>query len=173
MKGDVKMEDVKMQMFCNKQLWKDTIDHSVDKNLKEVADLASSPIGRLAIIDAIENGRYVVTEPTVYQIPKANGKIREVFCNTPLDRLVLTMINHVYYELYSDKIHPSCVSYQKHIGVSKVIKRVLNAINGRNLSGYKIDIHAYFDSVDKPTLFKALNEFIELEQNKAKPKTRT
>lgn len=103
------------------------------------------------VAQAIEQGRYVIEPPVVQQIPKPNGKIREVFCNTQMDRVVLSVINEIYYRLYSKYIHPCCVSYQKGLGVPKIIKSLVKELNISG-TGYKADLSKYFDNVNRKTL---------------------
>ena len=140
--------DVKMEMICDKQIWADTIQHGVDKHIdKGLLNTLTNPVGRLAIIEAIEQGRYVIEPPVVQQVPKPNGRIREVFCNSQMDRVVLSVINEIYYRLYSKYIHPSCVSYQKGMGVPKIIKSLVKELNTTG-KGYKADLSKYFDNLN-------------------------
>ena len=151
-------EDIKMKLFCSKETWERGIEHGLNKRLQvPLLSAVSSPYGRALIVQAIEEKRYKIAPPTITEVPKANGKIREVFCNEPMDRLVLNMINDVYYQLYKSKIHPNCVAYQKGLGVSKIIRRVVDRLEC-GYCGYKVDLTKYFDNVNKETLFKTLDE---------------
>ena len=144
--------DVKMEMICDKQIWADAIQHGVDKHIdRGLLNTLTNPVGRLAIIEAIEQGRYVIEPPVVQQVPKPNGKIREVFCNSQMDRVVLSVINEIYYRLYSKYIHPSCVSYQKNTGVPKTIKPLVKELDATG-KGYKADLSKYFDNVNRETV---------------------
>ena len=150
--------DVKMEMMCDKQIWSDAIQHGVDKHIdKGLLNTLTNPVGRLAIIEAIEQGRYIIEPPVVQQVPKPNGKIREVFCNSQMDRVVLSVINEIYYRLYSKYIHPNCVSYQKGMGVPKIIKSLVKELNTIG-KGYKADLSKYFDNVNRETVNALLDE---------------
>lgn len=141
-----------MEMLCDKEIWSNAIQHGLDKHIdKSLLSMLTNPIGRLAIIEAIEQGRYKIEPPVIQQIPKPNGKIREVFCNSQMDRVVLSVINEIYYKLYSKYIHPNCVSYQKGMGVPKIIKRLVKELNTTG-KGYKADLNKYFDSVNRETV---------------------
>ena len=121
--------DKKMEMLCNKEIWANAIQHGLDKHIdKSLLSVLTNPVGRLAIIEAIEQGRYKIEPPVIQQIPKPNGKFREVFCNSQMDRVVLSVINEIYYKLYSKNIHPNCVSYQKGMGVPKIIKSLVKEL---------------------------------------------
>jgi hypothetical protein len=151
------MTDQKMELFCNKQLWEDAIEHGLDKKIdKALLYALTDPKGRLAVIKAIEEGRYEIQPPKIVEIPKSNGKVRQVFANQPLDRVVLSIINAVYMSMYSDMIHPSCRSYQKGMSVQKTVREVTSKLKD-GYHGYKCDLHAYFDSVNKETLFANLD----------------
>lgn len=144
--------DKKMEMLCDKEIWSNAIQHGLDKHIdKSLLSMLTNPIGRLAIIEAIEQGRYKIEPPVVQQIPKPNGKIREVFCNSQMDRVVLSVINEIYYKLYSKYIHPNCVSYQKNTGVPKIIKSLVKELDATG-KGYKADLSKYFDNVNRETV---------------------
>lgn len=144
--------DKKMEMLCDKEIWSNAIQHGLDKHIdKSLLSTLTNPIGRLTIIEAIEQGRYKIEPPVVQQIPKPNGKIREVFCNSQMDRVVLSVINEIYYKLYSKYIHPNCVSYQKNTGVPKIIKSLVKELDATG-KGYKADLSKYFDNVNRETV---------------------
>lgn len=151
------MTDKKMELFCNKQLWENAIEHGLDKKIdKALLYALTDPKGRLAVIKAVEEGRYEIQPPKIIEIPKSNGKTRSVFANQPLDRVVLSIANEVYMSMYGDMIHPSCRSYQKGMSVQKTVREVTSKLND-GYHGYKCDLHAYFDSVNKETLFANLD----------------
>ena len=148
----------KMELFCDIKYWEEAISKGINKGIdKELLSLLSDPRGRASLINAIENGDYKISPPKVSQIPKANGKVREIYINDKMDRIVLSIINRVYYDIYKDKIHTSCVSYQKGIGVPKIVRNLSQRLTCGE-KGYKIDLSKYFDSVNKETLIKTLEE---------------
>lgn len=151
------MTDKKMELFCNKQLWENAIEHGLDKKIdKALLYALTDPKGRLAVIKAIEEGRYEIQPPKIIEIPKSTGKVRQVFANQPLDRVVLSIINEIYMSMYGDMIHPCCRSYQKGMSVQKTVREVTSKLKD-GYHGYKCDLHAYFDSVNKETLFANLD----------------
>jgi len=160
----VENTDIKMSMFFNHGLWTDTIQKCIDKGIsKGLLTQLCETQNRLAFAQLIENGQYKVAPPYIGLIPKPNScDFRKVYINTDMDRFVLSLINEVYMKIYGHLIHPKCVSYQKGIGVNKIIRELsLHTFISHPLSsklGYKVDVSKYFDSVNKKTLFKALNE---------------
>ena len=153
------MVDKKMELFLNKELWSTAIQHLIDKGVRP-AELSAytTPEFRAMLVGVIENGNYYVAPPHVSLIPKDNGEFRKVYVNTVLDRLVLSIINSVCCDVYKDKIHPKCVSYQKGIGVRKIMQRITEELSQKHSRGYKIDISKYFDSVDRKTLDELLKQ---------------
>lgn len=150
------MIDHKMQMFIDKERWKKVLnkmhDRDVDKNLLfYLSDYAHI----LAIAEMIKNHEYTPTPPRIVEIPKGNGKMREITVLEPIDRCIFAVIADVYYDLYATNIDSHCVSYQKGISVPKVVNNIkLNFEKG----GYKIDLTKYFDSVP----LQQLDETLEL-----------
>lgn len=151
-------EDIKLKMFFDKALWEKAIQHCIDKGIKplELSPFTSAEF-RGILYEIMRSGKYKVAPPHIALIPKDNGDFRKVYVNTVLDRLVLTIINEVYCSLYSDLIHPNCVSYQKHIGVKNIIHNITSEITSVDgVSGYKVDISKYFDNVSRETMNSAL-----------------
>lgn len=154
----------KMDCFIDFSLWEQAVAHGIDKKIdKALLEQICSPAGRWQIVQTIEEGNYTIEPPCIGKIPKDDGTYREVYINSGKDRLVLSVINEVYFKLFGNRIHPSCVSYQKGIGVGRIIKAIskrlpsIQPVHG-NVLGYKADLSKYFDSVNKDTLFRALQE---------------
>lgn len=152
--------DKKLELFFDKTVWSEMINTAVEKklNLEIVTKLCEARY-RTILADTIENYNYHVAPPCVVEIPKDDGGVRKVFVNEDIDRLVLSIINVVYSTIYGNLIHPNCVSYQKGIGVSKIIKRVSHQVSKMDgVCGYKLDISKYFDTLSKEWLYKCLDE---------------
>lgn len=159
-----------MEMLCEKARWDRAINKAVDKR-KDKAFLSqvSTNIGRATLIGAIENGNYEFQPPRTAYIDKKSGeyityeqslkteKVRELFmCSNVMDNLMLTIINSVYMDLFRDMIHPNCRSYQKGVGVGKIINQDLLPRMKRGQTGYKADISKYFDKVSPEYLDEML-----------------
>lgn len=151
--------DEKLEMFFRKELWETAMQHCIDKGIRP-AELGkyTTPEFRAYFLSVLLEGKYKVAPPHIALIPKeVKGEYRKVYVNTVFDRFVLTMINEVYCSLYDHLIHPKCVSYQKGLGVKKIIGNIvreiqnLNDVKGKVL-GYKIDISKYFDNVNRETM---------------------
>ena len=104
---------------------------------------------------AILEDNYEIAPPHQALIPKDNGEFRTVYVNENIDRIFLSIVNDLLFELCSDMIHPACKSYQKGIGCGKVVQEITKNIKWQkeyeNLEsktfGIKADLSKYFDSV--------------------------
>lgn len=97
----------------------------------------------------ILNDAYEIAPPHEAQIPKDNGEFRTVYVNTGLDRILLTIINDVIFEMCHDMIYPTCKSYQKGLSCGKTVQQISKriALMQTDVIGIKIDLTKYFDSV--------------------------
>lgn len=155
--------DEKIKLFFDKDLWEKAVNHCVNKGIKpyELEQYTNAEF-RAYFLSVLLEGKYKVAPPRVALIPKEKkGEYRKVYVNTVFDRLILTIINAVYCKLYGDRINPKCVSYQKGLGVKKIIRNIINEIQNSNkrnqkLLGYKVDISKYFDNVNRETMNSVL-----------------
>lgn len=110
----------------------------------------TSPHIRVALYEAMKSGNYAIAPPHVALIPKDEpGKFREVMICENVDRVVLSIINNLFFELFPEFVHKSCYSYRTGIGCGKVVKNVAaECANLRcDIIGKKFDLSKYFDSV--------------------------
>jgi len=140
-------------VFSDMKIWEDAINDGKEKGIKKhILVNYSDPNYRDKIKEKIRNHKYHVQPPHEAQIPKDDGTMRTVYANEGQDRVLLTVINNIFFKYCKHMIHKSCMSYQSGIGCGKIDRQVvrdISAINTKNLSklGYKIDLSKYFDSV--------------------------
>lgn len=160
---DDELKDVKFEMMFSKEAHQRMIEYGVKKGIaKGLVRYYTDAQHWYELSQEILNG-YKIQPPHIALIPKEDSnEMRKVYVNSPKDRMVLSLINDIYYQLYSNRFHPNCVSYQRGIGVSKIIKKISNEIkkfeiNTKNdVLGYKVDLSKYFDSVNRETLMNTL-----------------
>lgn len=145
------MSDILLQKFFEKERWESAIDVGVGKHIdKGELRKLSSPEVRLALYNAIANNNYAISPPRISLIPKDEpGKFREVMICENIDRIVLSIINNMFFELFPEYVHNSCYSYKSGIGCGRVVQNVSKEcvkING-NIIGKKYDLQKYFDNV--------------------------
>ena len=135
------------QMF--KRDWKSDLEKSHDKGIIDVAEKLVDPNARSQVYCAIKDGTYQIMPPKEQLIPKDNGDFRTVYICSDIDRVVLTIINNLLFELCPEMIHKNCKSYQKGLSTQKTVKEVVRNIQSMksNTIGLKVDLTKYFDSV--------------------------
>lgn len=132
-----------------KRDWKSDLEKSHDKGLIDVAEKLVEPNARSQVYCAIKDGTYQIMPPREQLIPKDNGDFRTVYICSDIDRVVLTIINNLLFELCPEMIHKNCKSYQKGLSTQKTVKEVVRNIQNMksNTIGLKVDLTKYFDSV--------------------------
>lgn len=145
------MTDKILKMFFDISRWERAIEKGVDKDIrKDQLIKLTDEHNRLAMAEAMLQGKYEISPPHTAQIPKDNGEFRTVYVNEPIDRVLLSIANDLLFELMPEMIHPSCKSYQQGIGCGKVVTEVSHRIVTATKEGYmgwKSDLSKYFDSV--------------------------
>lgn len=164
------MKDYLLEKFFETKRWEAAIETGVIKgiNKSELRRLCS-PEYRLALLNAIVTNNYEIAPPHQALIPKGNGEFRTVYVNEGMDRVFLSIVNDMLFELDHDSIHPACKSYQKGIGCGKVVQEVVRYINKIEQPdiGFKADLSKYFDSVPIEFIDK---EFDRIEEKFGKSK---
>lgn len=164
------MKDYLLEKFFETERWEAAIETGVIKgiNKSELRRLCS-PKYRLALLNAIITDNYEIAPPHQALIPKGNGEFRTVYVNEGMDRIFLSIVNDMLFELDHDSIHPACKSYQKGIGCGKVVQEVVRNINKieQHDIGFKADLSKYFDSVPIEFIDK---EFDRIEEKFGKSK---
>lgn len=142
--------DVLLQKFFEKERWEQALETGVDKHIDK-GDLRklTAPETRLALYQAIVNDNYKIAPPHEAAIPKDNGDMRIVYVNENIDRIFLSIVNNLFFEIFPEFIHPSCKSYQTGIGCGKIVQHLSKEmVKTDSLEvGFKADLTKYFDSV--------------------------
>ncbi len=144
------MTDLLLQKFFEKERWEQALELGVGKGIdKGELRKLTSPEVRLTMYNAIITDNYEIAPPHQAQIPKDNGDIRIVYVNENVDRVFLSIVNNLFFELFPEFVHKSCKSYQSGIGCGKVVQEVSrNMVKIKSLEvGFKADLTKYFDTV--------------------------
>ena len=151
-------------IFLDTSLWTESIAHGVDKNIaSSYLELFADPNWRADFCVDIANGIYKIKPPHTGYRMKDDGGERMFLINKPQDRLLLNIIYKWLMRNEGRMIHPSCMSYQKGIGIGKIVKQIsqrITPIQNQNglVVGRKFDIHKYFDSIDRRYIHDALDK---------------
>lgn len=142
--------DILLQKFFEKERWEQALELGVGKGIdKGELRKLTSPQVRLAMYNAIKNDNYEIAPPHQAQIPKDNGDMRVVYVNENVDRVFLSIVNNLFFELFPEFVHKACKSYQSGIGCGKIVQEVSRQIihTDRRDVGFKADLTKYFDTV--------------------------
>lgn len=144
------MQDILLQKFFEAHRWEQALETGVDKHIDkgELRKLCTPEV-RLAMYNAIISDNYEIAPPHQAAIPKDNGDIRIVYVNENVDRIFLSIVNNLFFELFPEFVHKSCKSYQTGIGCGKIVQEVSRQVvhTNRREVGFKADLTKYFDSV--------------------------
>ena len=159
------MQDVLLQKFFEMPRWEQALETGVDKHIdKGELRKLTSPETRIAMYNAIVSGNYEIAPPHQAQIPKDNGDMRIVYVNENVDRIFLSIVNNLFFELFPEFVHKQCKSYQSGIGCGKVVQEVskeMVKVNSHEV-GVKLDLSKYFDSVP----LRYVDEIFDRMENK-------
>lgn len=144
------MDDILLKKFFEKERWEQALETGVDKHMDkgELRKLCTPEV-RVALYNAIVTDNYEIAPPHQAAIPKDNGDMRIVYVNENVDRIFLSIVNNLFFELFPEFVHPSCKSYQTGIGCGKIVQEVSRQIidTKRKEVGFKADLTKYFDTV--------------------------
>lgn len=164
------MQDILLQKFFEKERWEQALETGVDKHIDkgELRKLCNPEV-RVALYKAIISDNYEIAPPHQVQIPKDNGDMRIVYVNENIDRIFLSIVNNLFFEMFPEFIHQSCKSYISGIGCGKVVQQVSRKMDkvSRNEVGFKSDLSKYFDSVPLKYIDKIFDR-MELKVGKSK-----
>ena len=159
------MTDVLLQKFFEKERWEQALEVGAGKGIDkgELRQL-TSPQVRIAMYNAIVTDNYEIAPPHQAQIPKDNGEFRIVYVNENVDRVFLSIVNNLFFELFPEFVHKSCKSYQSGIGCGKIVQEVSRQVINTtgNVVGFKADLTKYFDTVP----IKYIDEIFDRMENK-------
>lgn len=144
------MTDLLLQKFFEKERWEQALELGVGKGIdKGELRKLTSPEVRLAMYNAIITSNYEIAPPHQAQIPKDNGDMRIVYVNENVDRVFLSIVNNLFFEMFPEFVHKCCKSYQSGIGCGKIVQEVSRQVvkTDTNVVGFKADLTKYFDTV--------------------------
>lgn len=144
------MEDILLTEFFKKERWEKAVQTAVEKDIsQQLLREMSTPDNRILLYRALKANTYHIRPPHEAQIPKDNGEYRTVYVNEDQDRVILSIINDMHFELCPEMVHKHCMSYQKGIGCGKVVQKaskIIKTMKEKEI-GVKVDLSKYFDSV--------------------------
>ena len=143
--------------------WEETYERIILKQniSKEDKDLLwkLKEIYKNDIINEIMSGTYEWSIPRKVEIAKhENSKKRVVYIYNIKDRYILGVLYRAISEYYKGDITCACFSYKKGTSTSNAIQYIKDKRTESLKYGVKVDIHAYFNSVNKEKVISMINE---------------
>lgn len=149
----------------NKQeYWEETLDRMLKKeNLTSEQQmeiiLLNSMNFREQFIRMLQEKSYVWSIPTKAFLNKiGTTKKRVVYIYNIQDRYVLGVLYRVFSSYYKDRVSKQCFSYKRGMKTLNAIDYLKSDIDITKKYGVKLDIKAYFNSVNRDYLEKVVNE---------------
>lgn len=145
------MRDILLEKLFEMNRWENAIETGVVKGIdKGELRKLTDPTVRAMLYVKIKTDSYEIAPPHQALIPKDKpGEFRTVYINENIDRIFLSIVNDMLFEMFPNFIHKSCKSYQKGTGCGKIVKQVSQNIcdTKGNVIGWKSDLSKYFDTV--------------------------
>ena len=144
------MSDLILTKLFEPKRWEVAIEKAFNKKIsKAKLRQLCSPKAKVDLFSKLVEEKYQIMPPHTQKIPKDNGDFRTVYINEDEDRIFLSLVNDLLFDMFPEMVHPACKSYQKGIGCGKVVQEISREIkkNGSGIIGWKIDLSKYFDSV--------------------------
>lgn len=145
-------QDYLLEKLFEKDRWLTAIRKGIDKEITRarLIELCSEQY-RAALYVAIRDRKYRIAPPHTALIPKDTpGEFRTVYVNEDYDRILLSLINDLLFEVCPEFVHRNCTSYQKGIGCGDVVSRMarlMGSADSGKVIGFKSDLSKYFDRV--------------------------
>ena len=85
-------------VFSDDAIWEQAITKGDEKNIRHhILEDFSNPNVRQELKEKIENYNYQISPPHEARIPKDDGSMRTVYVNKSSDRILLTVINNIFF----------------------------------------------------------------------------
>ena len=166
----------------NNIFWEQTYNRLLDKqdnwhrySKEELAEINKTFNNKQSIIKELESGTYKWGIPRKVELSKhQNSKKRVVYVYDMQDRFVLGVLYRVFSYCYNDELSAACFSYRKDIGTIDALHYIkeqrdktseITQDKPEDYIGLKLDIHAYFNSVNREKLHKDVDELFDRQQS--------
>lgn len=152
-----------IEMLNNEDVWQEFLKHKIDGGhlRKQEYEKLKAYIENkeyVPVVEQIINNGFSI--PKMKHINKKNStKKRTVFIFNEKENYVLKAIMFLLYK-YDDIFSPNLYSFRRNISVKTAIDNIQKK-DIKNMYGYKVDIHNYFNSVDIDIMIKILHDKIK------------
>lgn len=159
------MEQLKNELL-NKVHWENTFNKMILKQgfSKEDKELLwkLKEIYYGQIVNEIMSGTYKWSIPKKVAIAKAESKKKRiVYIYNIKDRYILGVMYRAISEYFKDELNDRCFSYKKGVCTNDAIRYIKYNRCEQFKFGVKMDIHSYFNSVNREKVVEMINELFD------------
>ena len=152
-----------IELLKKQNIWYEFLQYKIDGGhlLKQDQEKLKNYIENKEYEPIIENiiKRKQFAIPTMKHINKKNStKKRTVFLFDEKENFVLKALMFLLYK-YDNIFSPNLYSFRQNISVKTAVNNITKK-DIKNMYGYKVDIHNYFNSVDTETMVQILQDKI-------------
>lgn len=159
----------------NEEFWLKTLERIKVKNSTEVIKKDHTELelqlgtfifqrDYINLVEDIFNSTYTWSVPEKVLLSKAGTtKKRTVYLYSEFDRFVLGSLYRGMNEYFSNLFYPNCFSYRPKVTTYSAISYISEMKQNKGLYGLKMDISAYFNSINREHLTNCMTELFGVD----------